>query len=231
MDALVGIVTSLAGGLWKRPPVLFVLLLNLVPVACVVWLHWSILMLLVVYWMENVVIGVFTLLKMVAASLGKGLGTAAALLFYAPFFCVHYGMFCLGHGLFALAIGGGLLSGDDPFTEVMPQLLPHKNTLLWTAGALAGAQGASFLRWLMRGDYRTTSAPEEMGVPYGRIVVLHLTLLFGAFLAEMLGSPIWVVALLGVLKTIYEVGSTAKRIKKRETVSPGPGPAAVSAPA
>ena len=80
-------------------------------------------------------------------------------------------------------------------------------------------------------SYRTTSAPEEMGVPYGRIVVLHLTLLFGAFLAEMLGSPIWVVALLGVLKTIYEVGSTAKRIKKRETVSPGPGPAAVSAPA
>jgi hypothetical protein len=217
----VNILTSLAGGLWKRPPVLLVLILNLVPVACVIWLHWSILMLLVVYWMENVVVGVFTAAKMVAAGAAKGwLGGVGALLFSVPFFVIHYGVFCLGHGLFVLAIGGlaagGGLPLDDPFTAVIPLLAPQTGPLLWTAAALAASQAASFVRWLRRGEFRATTPDVEMAKPYGRIVVLHLTLLFGAFLAASLHDPVWVVALLGVLKTIYETAVTANRVKARE---------------
>jgi hypothetical protein len=44
-----------------------------------------------------------------------------------------------------------------------------------------------------------------MGAPYARVVVLHLTILFGAFLTAMIGQPIGALVILVGLKTILDL--------------------------
>ena len=78
---------------------------NLVPLAGVLFWGWDAFALLALFWMENVVIGVFFILRMLSLDprdpalwLGK--------LFMVPFFCVHYGMFTAIHGAFVFSMFG-----------------------------------------------------------------------------------------------------------------------------
>ena len=48
-----------------------------------------------------------------------------------------------------------------------------------------------------------------MGQPYPRLVVLHLTIIFGALLVAQTGQPIAALALLVVLKIALELGGLA----------------------
>ena len=57
---------------------------NLIPIAGVLWLDWDLASIIILYWLENLVIGFYTLLKMLHL---QGL----AGLFPAAFFCLHYG--------------------------------------------------------------------------------------------------------------------------------------------
>jgi hypothetical protein len=44
-----------------------------------------------------------------------------------------------------------------------------------------------------------------MFAPYGRVVMLHLTILFGAFIIAILGAPIGALIVLVVLKTAFDL--------------------------
>jgi hypothetical protein len=79
---------------------------------------------------------------------------------------------------------------------------------VWIAAlALFLSHGASFLfNYIGRGEYLTASPTRQMGAPYGRVVVLHLTILFGAFAIAILGAPQFALLLLVGLKTAFDLG-------------------------
>jgi hypothetical protein len=54
-----------------------------------------------------------------------------------------------------------------------------------------------------------------MNEPYGRIIILHLTLLGGGFLIMALGEPIWALLLLSVLKIGFEVLNSLKYSREK----------------
>ncbi|MGB1077575.1 MAG: DUF6498-containing protein, partial [Bdellovibrionales bacterium] len=54
---------------------------------------------------------------------------------------------------------------------------------------------------------KVSRAPQLMTAPYGRIVILHVALLFGGFLAEFLNQPVWALGLLIILKIAYDMGT------------------------
>ncbi len=139
-----------------------------------------------------------------------------AKLFFMPFFAVHYGMFCFVHGVFVFV----LLSGDGPFasgaggggiTEPFDVIRSSLSTLTqqhlwWAVLALAGSHLYSFFtNYLGKGEYRKTVLPKLMSQPYGRVVILHVALLFGAFLLMMIGSPILLLLILIVGKTALDL--------------------------
>ena len=49
-----------------------------------------------------------------------------------------------------------------------------------------------------------------MQQPYGRVVVLHLTILLGGFAAMLLGSPLWALLLLIGLKIALDLKAHLK---------------------
>ena len=72
---------------------------NLVPLAGVLFWGWDAFALIALFWMENVVIGVFFVLRMLALD-PRDPALWAGKLFMVPFFCFHYGMFTAIHGVF-----------------------------------------------------------------------------------------------------------------------------------
>ena len=124
-----------------------------------------------------------------------------AKLFFIPFFILHYGMFCYGHGVFVFSLfsGGVLSSGATDATEALKLLTPQ---MLLAIGLLTASHLFSFLRnFLVGGEYRQTSPAALMMRPYGRIVVLHITIILGGMLTMAFGDPIGLLIVLMVLKT------------------------------
>ncbi len=120
-----------------------------------------------------------------------------AKLFMVPFFCVHYGMFWLVHGVFVwtalpmmfAAVSGRVSEGPDARVVVFAALV------------MLASHGVSFVvNWIIGGEYRTSSAAAEMGAPYARVVILHLTIILGAFAVALIGQPIGALVVMVVLK-------------------------------
>ena len=68
--------------------------------------------------------------------------------------------------------------------------------------------------YLKNGEYQRASLNALMGQPYSRVIVLHLTMLFGGWIVMLLGSPLPALVLLVVIKTAADLRAhTAERRK------------------
>jgi hypothetical protein len=200
----------------EKPLSAWVLVLaNLVPLAGVLFWGWSAFALVALFWMENVVIGVFFILRMLALD-PRDPALWAAKLFMVPFFCVHYGMFTAIHGSFVFH----LLGGKDYQTQgLLPLDAAARAAVelgLWLPlGVLGASHLFSFLwNYLYRGEYRRAQLTRLMAQPYGRVVVLHVAIIFGGFAAAMLGSPLWALLVLVALKIGLDVRAHVKEHSK-----------------
>jgi hypothetical protein len=132
-----------------------------------------------------------------------------------PFFAMHYGMFTMVHGIFVLSLFAP--GGEEAAGEVMGNMddgagffgmfavLPHMIIYsgMWIALiALFASHSMSFLtNFLANGEYKKTNTNKLMHAPYKRVIILHLTIIFGAFLVLSTGNSIWGLILLLILKT------------------------------
>lgn len=190
---------------------------NLIPLVGVLFFGWNVWMVLIVYWLENGVVGVFNVLKMLKAEgdLG-GMATVGltmngrsvnqlAKAGIIPFFILHYGIFWAVHGvfvwtmpLFASMGGGGVAAMTDGFE---PLAIP------FAVLALTISHGMSYwLNFIRGGEYRRVSAAGQMFAPYGRLIVLHVTIIIGGMAIALTGAPAAVVAILVGLKIILDLG-------------------------
>lgn len=195
-----------------RDPVSWAILaVDLFPVYAVFQFGWDATALVFLYWLENVIIGGVTLLRMLAASAGSGPLGVSCMLFFGPFFTFHYGMFCFVHGIFlaAFAASAGTGTGDagfiDPVGLVVFALATGRYMMLF-AGAIIALQLFLFLRdFIGRGQFRDSDVQSEMMKPYGRIVLLHVALFAGFGVMIALGQPMLGVLGLIVLRAIWGV--------------------------
>jgi hypothetical protein len=191
----------------KKPSVIVLIIANAVPLFGVLFLGWKVFPILLLFWMENVIVGLFNVIKMLLASPGDT-AQQAAKIFMIPFFCVHYGLFTLVHGIFVFVLFGGTAFQDiSPSLDTLPQIV-RDYQLIWGILALLISHGASFaINYIGKGEYKTTNLGQLMAQPYGRVVILHLTILFGGFLVMALGSPIAGLLLLVVLKMGIDIAA------------------------
>lgn len=193
------------------PTLCLLLAVNVLPLYGALFGGWSVLSILQVYWAENVIIGVLTVFEMltVAVAGGSVWGALWALPGMA-FFCVHYGMFTFVHGIFIYAIFG---SGPFAHAQVHPgdlrqlylPFLPGQPLFFAGVSILLAHLNAFRANFIGAGEYRTLGTPQLMFRPYGRVMLLHVVLLLGGFLALRTGSNIAALALLVAIKSACDL--------------------------
>jgi hypothetical protein len=193
---------------WYSPSSLTLVAANLVPLYGVLVHDWPVFAVMVLYWLENVAIGMFNALRMLLADPDDRLLWSGKL-FMVPFFCLHYGMFTAIHGVFVFALFGGKQydqSIDGLWTGAAALKAVTDYHLAIPLAALALSHLFSFFwNYLLRGEFRRAALSELMARPYSRVIVLHFTILFGGFVAGFLGSPLWALLLLIALKIHFDL--------------------------
>lgn len=194
-------------------PVVSLIIANLIPLVGVAFWGWDLWTILALYWAENGIIGVFNVAKILLAEGDPALpvdgadGSVKPLIgcgrfAMASFFLVHYGLFWLGHGVFVLYVLPAFSGTGIPFDGIAANL----NLVLYGAVGLAISHGISFwFNFIARGEYRRASSAQLMGAPYARVVVLHVTIIIGAFVSAFLGSPVGALIVLVLLKTSLDL--------------------------
>jgi hypothetical protein len=136
--------------------------------------------------------------------------------FMIPFFCFHYGMFTLGHGIFVFAFFGDYLtSGGSPLNDDSVLEAIGDFQIVWAFLALFLSHAISFaVNYIGKGEYKQADLNTLMFQPYIRIVIMHVTILAGGFLVQSLGSPIFALLILIVLKTFIDIQTHLREHKK-----------------
>lgn len=188
------------------PPSVFALVLaNAFPLVAVLFLHWTVFAVILLYWCENVVIGVFNVLRMLAAYPAQP-AVWIGKVFLIPFFCVHYGMFTFVHGIFVVTLFGGPQWRNAGMSPAVLIDAVRRTGLGWAVAALAASHAFSFLHnYIGGGEYKNVNPIQLMTQPYVRVVVLHITILAAGFLVLALGAPLPGLLLLIVLKTAVDL--------------------------
>jgi hypothetical protein len=97
----------------SRLAVVSLIAANLIPLIGVLSGQWNLLSLMVLYWAENGVIGVYCIPKIILA--GRGSGVAKWIL--VAFFIVHYFSFWLGHGVVVSSSPASTVFDSGPHWE------------------------------------------------------------------------------------------------------------------
>ena len=122
-----------------------------------------------------------------------------------PFFIMHYGIFWVVHGLFVLTLPLFAFTGANGEPDFGTTLNPL--VILFALVLLFISHGVSYLfNYIGRGEYLRTTAAQQMFAPYGRLVVLHVTVIFGAIVISMTGAPAAAIVVLVLLKIALDLG-------------------------
>ena len=198
---------------WKRafrdPLTWLALAVDAVPIIMVIFFGWGAAALVLLYWAENIVIGIATLGRIIFASIASyGMWGVPLAAFMFGFFTLHYGLFCFGHGIFIFAFAKDIKeieSGLSPgiLLEMFQSVVAYKPHMALVLTLMAFYQGVVLIRDYWPGVDRKYPDPlTEMFSPYGRIVVLHIGIFAGAFALLALGDPM--IGVLGLI--VFRMG-------------------------
>lgn len=190
------------------------ILSNLIPLIGVLLFGWSLFAIMLLFWIENLIIGFYALLRILYA----GIGPRGLKYFVIPFFIIHFGMFSLAHGLLVLALfnpGGYRAFEAGLETGRVLSSLPPISHLAVPAAALLFSHGYSFLtNYLRGGEFNNTIPIAAMFQPYGRVAVLHATVVAGAVLAMVAGGHWIALSILVLLKTTIDLRAHLREHRK-----------------
>ncbi|MDH3411769.1 MAG: DUF6498-containing protein [Gammaproteobacteria bacterium] len=202
---------------WLTPSAIVLIAANLVPLAGAVLFQWTVFEIVVLFWAENVVIGTLNVLRMLLASAGDVVNWMSKI-FLIPFFVFHYGMFTFIHGVFVFTLFGGKELGSARFPDEIGILFDSVLALGLGIPLLAlflSHAFSFFWNYVGKGEYRNTDVKMLMVRPYGRIFVLHFTIIIGGFILLSLGSPLGGLMLLILLKIGFDLRAHRKEHKQK----------------
>ena len=183
---------------------------NLVPLAGAILLDWRAVDLVTLYWIENVLIGLFNVPRMLFAAAEGTVPVPASQRFIdnakaTLFFCVHYGLFCLVHALVLVELFGDGDSEDTgrSFQALLSGMMQDR-WVAWGVVALAASHVCSFfINYLGLHEYQRVDAGTLMGLSYRRVFVLQVfAIAGGAMLHHVDGGVMMVVLFIGVKTAI-----------------------------
>ncbi len=187
---------------WNSPSTLILILANLVPLIGVAFFDWDLGATMVLYWAETAIILLYTVLKQI--TLNPVLG-----IFTSLFTIAHAGGFMAVHFLFIWTLfvqTESGFSGNTSVAEVSQYLITLWPALL----ALVLSHGFSFKANFLNRKNRTQKKLTDKDF-YSRIILMHVTIIFGGGAALVLGSGLFAIAFLVLLKIAVDVTAHRKQ--------------------
>jgi len=177
---------------------------NLLPLVGVLFWGWDVFFLLLLFWCENVIIGVFGIARLIVASDTENAGEG---LFLPAFFLIHYGGFMFGHFMLLFAMYSSHAAGAGQSAEPADYYSMVIENLNWIAVvALFISHGWSFVEnYMGKREYENLRPGAAMALPYRRVMITHVALLAGGFFLVERGQPLVGLVLLVLLKIILDV--------------------------
>lgn len=177
----------------KLPSAVLLIIVNLIPIIGIALYKWNPYDIIILYWLENIVIGIYNFLRILFAR--KTVGGIQKNSSYAFFFLLHYGIFNLVQGAilaFTILNKSSFILNDD-----------YAGLLVFFVALMISHGFSFFYNYIGKKEYLNVSARIQMFSPYGRVVVMHLTILFG------LGASIYTessfMILFVILKMIFDL--------------------------
>lgn len=190
------------------------------------------MLVLALFWIENLIIGAFNLIRIVAVSV---INKDNSGWFLSLFFIFHYGAFCAVHGMLlsdllqmpvdnyldfiGYEVAGVLqlfAEGAAILLNFIEQLAP---TIWFGLAGIALSHLVSFVEhFALRGEIFTMKPRKLMTRPYQHVVVMHIGLIVGAIVLQKLHSPVWLLAVIVIAKLVVDFMQHRRR-HIAETVS------------
>ena len=210
-----------------RKSMIVLLGVNMIPVAGVVFFGWRVVDVVLLYWAENVVIGIINVFRIALAKEDRGSGdprTDEALrvaiaadperwetahkrvrrdrkMMMIPFFIFHYGIFCSVHLVFLNSIFNPS-EGIPAFISVFGyDFVP---VMIGIVPIAIGHLYSFFTNFIGKNEYLHVTPKQVMHQPYGRVVALHIAILAGGALVQHLGGTVWMLVVLVLAKTLMD---------------------------
>jgi hypothetical protein len=215
---------------WRRPSVIALILANLIPVFGVLMLGWQIFPIILLFWTESIIVGIFCMLQLLLISnprlpdyhysfpkqmLGK--------IFSILFFALHFGAFTYVQGMAVMflfdqeSIEYTRLNDPDLMFYSRFNIMLHTVTnhhLTWAVIGIFISHAVSFFSdYIGKGQYRRATG-DIIFRPYTRIGVMQITVLGSAFFIFLFKAPVWGLLLLIMLKIHLDLSAHLKEQRK-----------------
>lgn len=185
-------------------------LANLVPLCGVLAWGWDLFSLILLYWLETAVIGLFAVARMAR-------GQRAALPLIA-FFVMHFGIFMTAHLFLVISLFGG----SDDLLVALGRIgaMLGEGEFRVAIAALVGGHLVAFLAERRDAGEDRQAAGAAMKAAYVRVLVMHFAILLGAALVVMLNARAAAFATMVALKTGAEMLAEIRAQPKRSALAP-----------
>jgi Family of unknown function (DUF6498) len=238
----------------RQPPILFLLAANSIPIFGVLAWGWDVFVLLVLYWLETAIIGVWMVARVAIAPAGSmdpktadGSQKKTPSLFLAGFFVMHAGIFMAVHMVFLWTLFSGewpkvvhgpadffskLVVATDMWIPLLVLFVVRGLIFLFDA-MWPENQNAAQSGTLVGSSGAPIPSGEEIGSIvggfYARIFVMHLTILLSAFVAVIFESIAPLIVMVA-MKTLTDAALQLKFDVGKARTKTAVAPSTVSMP-
>lgn len=217
---------------------------NLLIIAGTILFRWDAFQLMFLFWFESVSIGIIHFFRFLFSAFSpekdlKNPIRTASLLFMAVFFLIHFNGFNAGHLVFLVVLPPLMIHGQQPefaetllgWTGLSPEAFQNSGSIeigepfqfMIMIMIFLGHLNSFIVHDAMKKEYRGIPDKDLMMLPYSRIFVMHLTIIFGATLYT--GVMAWVgrewagilfLCVFVLLKMYFDLKTHVKQHRQRQ---------------
>ncbi len=187
----------------RHSQAVFAIVFALFPLLGVWAWGWSAREVIILYWVENLILGLWQVMKML--TLKKA--SIKAKIITPLFFCFHFGSFCYVHGIFIITLtqaNGTNADFSNPFHfyELLSQgalFAILSNTLM---------HGIRFFReHIQEGGRNNNQMGRLMAEPYKHIIIIHIAIIISGFIVTLYQSALPLLGFIVLGKLILDLKS------------------------